>query len=150
MLRIPCPFLVPSFPLNLRLIYTTTLEGHLKYNMRKRELLGFPPEPVFPTNSLMLQITDVATQVKKPLCHFEAPLSLTPTLDTSAIYADSAFKICPRFDYFSQLFIITLDLVTFMCYLDCCNCLLIAFSSLDFVLSTFFLHSNQNDDPFKS
>lgn len=77
MLRIPCPSLVPSFPLNLRLIYTTTLEGHLKYNMRKRELLGFPPKPVFPTNSLMLQITDVATQVKKPCVILRLP-SLSP------------------------------------------------------------------------
>ena len=72
------------------------MEGHLKYNMCKRKLLGFPPKPVFPTNSLMLQITDLATQVKKPLCHFETPLSLTPTLDPSAISADSAFKICPN------------------------------------------------------
>ena len=39
-------------------------------NMCKRKLLGFPPKSVSPTNSLMLQTTDLATQVKKPLCLF--------------------------------------------------------------------------------
>ena len=72
-----CPSLVPSFPLNLRLIDPTTLEGHLKYNTSKRELLGFPPKPAIPTNSLTLQITDLAAQVKKNMCHLRL-LSLTP------------------------------------------------------------------------